>query len=478
MAVAAPRLPAVYGRPEARVAPPTPARTNAKALIATAKQLGIKLFPWQEAAARYIEALGSGKRHLYGEIGIVVGRQNGKTEILIPLIIRRLLDGRRIMHTAQNRELPREVHDRVATLLLEHYKDHLPPRRGIRYGSGQEEIQLKGGGRYKIVAPTRGGARGGTNDDVIIDELREMDSFDFIGAAKPTLTASPDPQIFYLSNAGEETSVVLNSIRDRAGADPRLAYLEWSADPDRPVDDREGWLEANPAIGHIPTMLEYLEGEYLSNKLAGTLALFKTEHLCQWVNSTREAFVGLAQWNLCEAPLGEPGARSFMGIGVDPNGRRASAVHAWQQPDGTIEMRQLFDVPGAPLDIDALGKDLRDEARRLGIVNVGFDPLTDGQLARFFTRKEPIAGQKYANASARFVTLVESSKLRWNDAGPVGDDLTWTARKPHDESGSFQAVRANDERPITAALAAIRAVWLASMPRPAAVTAPPQVAGF
>jgi hypothetical protein len=41
----------------------------------------------------------------------------------------------------------------------------------------------------------------------------------------------------------------------------------------------------------------------------------------------------------------------------------------------------------------------------------------------------------------------------------------WTARKALDE-GRFEAVRADDKRPITAALAAIRAVWLASGPRP------------
>jgi hypothetical protein len=54
------------------------------------------------------------------------------------------------------------------------------------------------------------------------------------------------------------------------------------------------------------------------------------------------------------------------------------------------------------------------------------------------------------------------------DADVVGEDLTWTARKENDETGSYAAVRANDDRPITAALAAIRAVWLATGLRPAA----------
>jgi phage terminase large subunit-like protein len=138
--------------------------------------------------------------------------------------------------------------------MWEKYPDLFPMRNGRptkpRYANGQEEVRLTNGGIYSIVAPTRGGARGPSRDLVIIDELREMDTWDFIAAAKPTMTASPDPQMLYLSNAGEEHSIVLNAIRDRAASDPALAYLEWSAAPERTPDDREGWAEANPAMGH------------------------------------------------------------------------------------------------------------------------------------------------------------------------------------------------------------------------------------
>ena len=148
---------------------------------------------------------------------MVVARQNGKTALLRALICMKLLQGRRVMHTAQNRELPREVFTEVADAFVEHWRADL--KKLPRLANGQERIELRNGGLYRIVAPTRGGARGPANDDVIVDELREFDSFDFIAAARPTLTASRDPQMLYLSNAGDETSVVLNAIRKRAGAD-------------------------------------------------------------------------------------------------------------------------------------------------------------------------------------------------------------------------------------------------------------------
>lgn len=457
----------LFGQPKPRLAPPTPARSDLKGFRAVAADLGIDLMPWQETAARYLEAQAPGRRHLYGEVAIVVARQNGKTTELIPLIVKRLRAGRRIMHTAQNRELPREVFAEVADILGT--DDTLFPRRGgrvvmPRFANGQEEIRLANGGHYRIVAPTRGGARGAPNDDVIVDEVRELDSFEFIGAAKPTLTASKDPQIIYLSNAGDDDSIVLTSIRDRAGQDPRLAYLEWSAAPERTSDDVAGWLEANPATGHIPTMLGYLSDEYRSNKLAGTLSIFETEHLCRSVATLRAALVGAAAWNAGEVASLSERHRPVMAVSMDPGGRRASAAIAWRQPDETIALELLYDVPGHPIDADKLGKDLKADARRLGVGLVGFDPLSDAQLARFFLRKAPISGNQFANASARFVSLVEAGQLKWNDAVAVGTDLTWTTRKAHEETGSFQAVRADDGRPITASLAAIRAVWLASEP--------------
>jgi hypothetical protein len=465
---------ALVGNPHPRLAPPVPAVTDLEGFREVAHALQIEPYPWQETSIRYAEARAADGRYLYQEFAEVVARQNGKTKKLVPLIVKRLRAGRRIMHTAQNRELPREVFGEVADAMEAHFPSLL--KRRPRFANGQEEILLKNGGRYKIVAPTRGGARGGTNDDVIIDEAREFETFDFIGAAKPTLTASPDPQIIYLSNAGEVDSVLLNSLRDRAGKDPRLAYLEWSAPPDLDAGDKSGWVQANPSIGHIPTMLEYLEGEYLSNKLAGTLAIFETEHLCRWVVSMRERLVGESEWLACQEPTGAP-KRPFMGIALDPSGTRASAAIAWRIDD-TIALRLLFDVPGDPIDTDRLGKDLKTKARELGVLRVGFDPLTDVQLAKHFGRTEPINGQKFANASARFVAVVEGHQLRWEDCAAVGSDLTWTARKAHDESGSFQAVRGDDTRPITAALAAIRAVWLASAPKPTSTSTTPTAMGF
>ena len=461
MAAPSPVAAALYGAAHPRLAPPVPARTLLDLYLAECECIGIAPFPWQEEAGRYLYGLTPADLWLYPEVAVIVSRQNGKTEELVPHVSTRLLMGRRIMHTAQNRELPREVFGRVA----DHFEDKhsLLLAKKPRFANGQEEIRLTNGGHYRIVAPTRGGARGPSNDDVILDEVRELPSHDFIAAAKPTMNASPNPQILYLSNMGDEESEVLNAITMRAGEDPALAYLEWSAAPHRDAGDVEGWLEANPSVGHIPQLMANLEREYRSHKLGGTLAVWETEHLCRKVASMRERLVDEFSWAECAGEL--PAARRpYMAVAMDPSGARASAALSWRLPDESIALRLLFDVTGSPIDTDALGKDMATAAKAAGAQLVGFDPLTDRELAKFFRVSKPITGGEFANASARFALAVASRKLRWHDADAVTDDLVWTTKKPHDESGSYQAVRAQDDRPITAALAAIRAVWMASTP--------------
>jgi hypothetical protein len=436
-----------------RIAPPLPAKSK----LAEMKAVSTKpLLPWQELAGRYLTATGR-DGWMFREVAIVVARQNGKTELLVPRITMDLRAGKRIIHTAQNRTLPREVFMRVAWGLA---KDEVV---FIRYANGQEQVQMANGGSYKIVAPQRG-ARGLTADTLIFDELREFEDYDIIGAATPTLTASPDPQTIYLSNAGSDASVVLNDLKRRGedGGDDEFAYLEWSAAAERSIEDRAGWAEANPSLGHFLRM-STLEGAYRSKPPA----TFETEHLCRWVASMQPRLVSEAAWMACHATLEATPVKPAIAFNMDPTGRRASAVMAWQQTDGRIACVELLEAVGDPIDVKALGTDLLELTRRHGARKVAFASWTDKDIARYIPKAEALDGKEFANASENFARVILQGRLAWDGATHVTDDLPWTARKPHD-SGAWQAVPATPERSVTAVLAAIRAVWLASAPKPPA----------
>jgi len=372
--------------------------------------------------------------------------------LLLPLVWMALKRGERILHTAQNRAIPRETFLDLARLLN---------GRGdvdeIRFANGQELIRMSNGGRYTLVAP-RPGVRGHSVDRILLDEVREQRSFDLLQALKPTMTASKNSQIAYLSNAGDSESLVLNDLRRRADSDPKLAYLEWSADPGRAIDDQVGWAEANPALG-VTIQLDTLE----DFRRSLPTHVFETEHLCRWVATTRPRIVGAATWANAESTLDGRVLRPV--LAVTTSAKRAAAILAWHQSDGTIALRLEADVYGDPLDVPRLGEELKQRALRLGVTISGYDAWTDGELAKYLPNAKAIGGRDYANASATFVQTLESGRLRWAGAEIVGDDLMWAARRPH-ESGAWMAVPIDEEHSAVALFAAIRATWLASGPLP------------
>ena len=454
----------IRGRAKPRVAPPTPLRSDVKGFQAEAAALGLQLIPWQIEVARYIEARNPDGTRRWPEICVEVSRQNGKTTIAKPLITRALRQGLRVLHIADKRELPREMHSMIADALSKE-PELFPTRRGKtiwpRYGAGQEEIELVNGGRYRIATKT--GGRGWAEVDIlVIDELREMEDFAIIGAASSTQAVSKDPLTIYFSNAGTDKSVVLNSVRDRAGEDPNLAYLEWSADPERAPDDRLGWLQANPSIGHLPTLYRWLEREYLKHQLAGTLAIFETENLCRSVPTLLPTFVSVALWQQARGNVPEPN-RPAMALKVDPEGRRASAVIAWMA-DGITYVRSFAEDLSTPLDVDAFAAELMPLVRQYRIRTIGFDPWTDRDLARHFKDAKPINGADYQAAGERTVRAIEGQQLRHNDDGTIGNDLPYTVRR--ETPNGWYATRADPDRATTAGEAMIRAVWLATNPAP------------
>jgi hypothetical protein len=339
----------------------------------------------------------------------------------------------------------------------------------VRRANGQESITLSNGGKYLILAPQKS-FRGRSADRLIIDEVREQKDWELIRRAEPTVSASTNPQVIYLSNAGDDNSVVLNDLRLRGTAESfgDLAYCEWSADPALPVEDEEGWKQANPSMGYPGGQtMRGLRSLFRKYEAAGELSIFETEHLCRWVVSMLPRLVQDVHWQAARGIL-EPPRLPSLGVSVDPSGKRASAVMAWPQADGTVGIMELADVTGDPIDLTALAAALEQKLTQYTGVEVAYDPWTDQHLARHFPTAKAITGQELANATERFVRQIETGQLRWQVADAVAADLPWASRKVT-VGQAFIPERSQSNRSITAVLAAIRAVWLASAPMQRAV---------
>lgn len=237
---------------------PEHATSGGPEAIELAASAGLVLDPWQETAITGILAEDAAGKLVAFESGVIVSRQNGKGAILEALALYWLFleEVELILWSAHEFKTAAEAFRRMR-VLLQGAPDLWPMVSRITTANGDEAIELATGQRLKFVARSKSSGRGFTGDKIILDEAYDLPP-DVVAALLPTLTTRPDAQLVYTSSAGNDTSDVLRSVRDRgrAGGDPSLCWMEWCAlpsgvnaqgDPVYNLDDRAEWRRANPA---------------------------------------------------------------------------------------------------------------------------------------------------------------------------------------------------------------------------------------
>lgn len=355
---------ALVGNEQARVFTPplrelTPETSWGYSVIDFAERvLGIELFPWQRWF--YVHALerGGGSLFRFRTIVLLVARQNGKTTLVAILVLWAMcVFGMRLtLGTAQDLDTAEESWERACEL-IEETPELADMLARVTRVNGRKEIRLTGGERYKIAAATRKSARGKSCDLTVLDELREHMSFDAWSAITKTTNARPDALVVCMSNAGDSYSVVLRHLRylaHRSLGDPdgwckaveasmgdvadgddapdTLGLFEWSAAPDRDKWDRAGWREANPSLGHGTITERVLASDCATDKEAD----FRTEDLCQWVETVREQPFPEGAWEAGIDPASEvaPGSPLTFAFDVSADRRRSSIAVAGLRADG------------------------------------------------------------------------------------------------------------------------------------------------
>jgi hypothetical protein len=194
----------------------------------------------------------------------------------------------------------------------------------IRTASGQEGIELRSGQRIRFMARSRGAGRGFSGDTVILDEAYNLPA-EALAAALPTMSARPNPQMWYTSSAPLPTpeSDVLRRVckKGRAGA-PKLAYLEWCAPTDSAIDDPDALAAANPGLG-IRLNMDVIDAE------RGSLdpADFARERLGIWTEEDRNPRIISAEvWAACLDVKSRPTGPVCFALDVSPD--RASSTIA------------------------------------------------------------------------------------------------------------------------------------------------------
>ena len=216
----------------------------------------------------------------------------------------------------------------------------------VKRATGRESFRI-GGCRYKIASSTRGGARGLHADLVVLDELREFVDWRAYAALEKTRRARPGSQFWSISNEGDMSSMVLRTLAgqgetwkdDQASS---IGFYSWSADPSFERGDPRGWVQANPALGHV-IELATIADEYRSDPPD----VFETEVLCRPV-MVLHPFLPEGAWEGCvehrQLVPDSPGS-VMLAVDAGPELRHASIAVAWGRPDGKVgvDMADVFD---------------------------------------------------------------------------------------------------------------------------------------
>lgn len=295
--------------------------------------LGIELIPWQRWLLIHALEVRPDGKYRFRTILILVGRQNGKTSLVeIKNLWKMFVEGvSLVINVAQDLDVAEESWDN-AVAIVEGIPELNAEKEIVKETNGKKTLKLSNGSRWKPKAAGRRPGRGLSGDDVNLDELREHQKWDAWAAVSKTTNARPNPQIWAFSNAGDDKSIVLNTLRDaalKAIEDPFDAELEelygqaadsfglfeWSAPddvkctciekgPGRPHDaqcrlwDRKAWAQANPSMGHFEAMEEAIAAALLTDPEE----IFRTEVLCQRVSALTPPKIPLVQWINCADP--------------------------------------------------------------------------------------------------------------------------------------------------------------------------------
>ncbi|WP_162831564.1 terminase large subunit [Amycolatopsis thermalba] len=338
--------------------------------------LGEPLLPWQEFAVIHgLELLPEGTFR-FRTVLAIVARQNGKTHLSKVLALWRLfVDGARlVLGAAQDLGIAREVLDK-ANESVDEVAELADEKLSYLTANGKESLNLDGGRRYLIKASNRSAGRGLSVDHLTLDEVREQRDWAAWSSLSKTIMARANGQIWALSNAGDDQSVVLNHLRAAAGAvdggdgvtvmgdarDESIALFEWSAPEGCELDDEQAWAQANPALGRT------LSHTAIRSALAtDPPEVFRTEVLSQKVDQLDGA-VDLAAWKACRDPsmtLDAVQDRIVLCLDVAPDGKHVALLAAGEVAGVVrVEVVEAWDSTEAARDeLPALREEYQPKA--------------------------------------------------------------------------------------------------------------------
>lgn len=482
-----------YGYEQPRVFTPplrplTPQTSVGFAVIEFAEDVvGITLHPYQRWLYIHALELGLDGQFRFRVIVVLVARQNGKStwSQILALFFMYVLGVSLVIGTAQDLDVAEEIW-LGAVEIVQGNPELDAQKHRVVLNSGKKSLELKTGERWKVKAANRRSGRGLSGDLILLDELREHQAWDAWGAITKTTMARSNALIAALSNAGDATSVVLRWLRkmahqaigdpdginradglspfpdladdevsgDELVADDTLGIFEWSAPPGCSPADRDGWAQANPAMGYMIT-----ERTIASALRTDPEWVFRTEVLCQWSDGSVEGPFPVGTWEATTDPdsqITSPQVAACVDVSFDRS--RSHIAFAGRRADGIAHVEIVASRAGT----DWVAPWLLERAERLsGVTGQGRGAPVSSLLPELLEAGLPVTqwqGPDLGSGSGAFYDAITTGTVR-HLPQPVLDVPAATAvTKPSGDGWLWD--RRHSPTDIAPLVAATGAVWL------------------
>lgn len=426
--------------------------------------------PWQRQVLDVaLEVDPSTGQPAYREVVLTVPRQSGKTTLVLPLILHRMLapaiwtPRQTVVYTAQTRGHARRKWERDFVADIEDSKRLVAGRDyKVRRQLGDEGIFFpRTRGLFAIESTTEKAGHGGTLDLPLVDEAFAQEDDRLEQAFKPAMSTRADAQLYVISTAGTPKSVYLKSKVEtgralvEAGETSGLAYFEWSADENADPDDPATWYGCMPALGQPGMVTERVVAADRKSMKDGE---FRRAYLNQWSDEITVSVIPLSWWRARVDESSRLVGRPVFAVDVSADRSRAAIVACGANEAGVPHLEviehgtgtdwcraRLVELmrahrgraiirdnggPAGALDlsgirnvvdsgvvglVQACGR-IYDASRDGGLVHLG-DPILENALASAATR---ILGDRWAwkrrTSSSDITPIVAATLALWGHA--------------------------------------------------------------
>lgn len=285
----------------------------------------------------------------YREVIVTVPRQSGKTTAILALSTHRALSfgGRQgISYTAQTRLDARKKWEDDWLPILN--TSPFATLYRVRLNNGHEGLVWRNGSRFGLTATTAKSGHGATIDLGIADEAFAQTDARIEQSMRPAMITRPQPQLWIISTAGDESSVWLRAKVDRGrrlteqGITDGTAYFEWSAPDGMAHDDPATWRMCMPALGYTVT-----EAAIRAECLSMPEAEFRRAYLNQWVSrSAGDPVISADAWDSCYDLHAIALSDHALAIDVTPDQSAAAIGASGVCTDGRVWVDVIDHRPG------------------------------------------------------------------------------------------------------------------------------------